>query len=170
MIFPGLEEEEELQTSAAGKFAKSEVWVGVNLTLSDSRETIINPDDHVNINLHMMDKWQDDIIDRFAKRKISWGLQLPFQSHLIYRLPQILEISEKWGVDMLRISELTDKKTLMCVTYTIFQERDLIKTFKIPAKVFLNFLRTLEDHYLQVNTLNTMLNSSDCLFQLPRFA
>ena len=59
MIFPGLEEEEELQTSAAGKFAKSEVWVGVNLTLSDSRETIINPDDHVNINLHMMDKWQD---------------------------------------------------------------------------------------------------------------
>ena len=30
------------------------------------------------------------------------------------------------------------------------QERDLIKTFKIPGKVFLNFLRTLEDHYLQV--------------------
>ena len=59
MFFPGLEEEEELQTSAAGKFAKSEVWVGVNLTLSDSRETIINLDDHVNINLHMMDKWQD---------------------------------------------------------------------------------------------------------------
>ena len=51
---------------------------------------------------------------------------------------------------MFRISELTDKKTLTCVTYTIFQERDLIKTFKIPGKVFLNFLRTLEDHYLQV--------------------
>ena len=31
MIFPGLEEEEELQTSAAGKFAKSEAWVCVNL-------------------------------------------------------------------------------------------------------------------------------------------
>ena len=91
-------------------------------------------------------------------------------AHLIYRLPQILENSEKWGVDMFRISELTDKKTLMCVTYTIFQERDLIKTFKIPGKVFLNFLRTLEDHYLQVNTLNTMLNASDCLFQLPSFA
>ena len=53
---------------------------------------------------------------------------------------------------MFRISELTDKKTLTCVTYTIFQERDLIKTFKIPGKVFLNFLRTLEDHYLQVLT------------------
>ena len=65
---------------------------------------------------------------------------------------------------MFRISELTDKKTLTCVTYTIFQERDLIKTFKIPAKVFLNILRTIEDHNLQVNTLNTMLNTSDCLF------
>ena len=70
---------------------------------------------------------------------------------LMINLSQILENSEKWGVDMFRISELTDKKTLTCVTYTIFQERDLIKTFKIPGKVFLNFLRTLEDHYLQVN-------------------
>ena len=25
----------------------------------------------------------------------------------------------------------------------------MLKTFKIPGKVFLNFLRTLEDHYLQ---------------------
>ena len=92
---------------------------------------------------------------------------LPTPPHLSF--PQILENSEKWGVDMFRISELTDKKTLTCVTYTIFQERDLIKTFKIPAKVFLNFLRTLEDHYLQVNTLNTMLNASDCLFHHPSF-
>ena len=73
-----------------------------------------------------------------------------FTASLIINPPQILENSEKWGVDMFRISELTDKKTLTCVTYTIFQERDLIKTFKIPGKVFLNFLRTLEDHYLQV--------------------
>ena len=48
MFFPGLEEEEELQTSAAGKFAKSEAWVCVNL-MSDSRETIINPDDLDNL-------------------------------------------------------------------------------------------------------------------------
>ena len=48
MFFQGLEEEEELQTSAAGKFAKSEAWVCVNL-MSDSRETITNPDDHDNL-------------------------------------------------------------------------------------------------------------------------
>ena len=48
MFFPGLEEEEELQTSAAGKFAKSEAWVCVNL-MSDSRETITNTDDHDNL-------------------------------------------------------------------------------------------------------------------------
>ena len=48
MFFQGLEEEEELQTSAAGKFAKSEARVCVNL-MSDSRETITNPDDHDNL-------------------------------------------------------------------------------------------------------------------------
>lgn len=65
---------------------------------------------------------------------------------------------------MFRISELTDKKTLTCVTYTIFQERDLIKTFKIPGKVFLNFLRTLEDHYLQVIASVHLNVSSNCAF------
>ena len=44
MFFQGLEEEEELQTSAARKFAKSEARVCVNL-MSDSRETIINLED-----------------------------------------------------------------------------------------------------------------------------
>ena len=73
-----------------------------------------------------------------------------------------MENSEKWGVDMFRISELTDKKTLTCVTYTIFQERDLIKTFKIPGKVFLNFLRTLEDHYLQVNHQTLLVLQTLC--------
>ena len=34
---------------------------------------------------------------------------------------QILENSEKWGVDMFKIAEITDKKTLTCITYTIFQ-------------------------------------------------
>merc|ERR1719391_1098649 len=76
-------------------------------------------------------------------------------------LAKILENSEKWGVDMFRISELTDKKTLTCVTYTIFQERDLIKTFKIPGKVFLNFLRTLEDHYLQDVPYHNSVHAAD---------
>nr|XP_029502727.1 cAMP-specific 3',5'-cyclic phosphodiesterase 4D-like [Oncorhynchus nerka] len=31
--------------------------------------------------------------------------------------------------------------------YTIFQERDLLKTFKIPLDTFITYLMTLEDHY-----------------------
>ena len=34
---------------------------------------------------------------------------------------QILENSDKWGVDMFRIHTVTDKRTLTCITYTIFQ-------------------------------------------------
>ena len=34
---------------------------------------------------------------------------------------QILDHADKWGVDMFRIAEITDNKTLTCVTYTIFQ-------------------------------------------------
>jgi hypothetical protein len=32
-----------------------------------------------------------------------------------------MENSERWGIDMFRIAELTDNRTLTCVTYTIFQ-------------------------------------------------
>jgi len=76
-------------------------------------------------------------------------------------LAKILENSEKWGVDMFRINAITDKRTLTCVTYTIFQERDFLKTFKIPGKVFLNFLRTLEDHYLQDVPYHNSVHGAD---------
>ena len=34
--------------------------------------------------------------------------------------------------------------------FRIFQERDLLKTFRIPPKTLLTFLMTLEDHYIKV--------------------
>merc|ERR1712106_293549 len=39
--------------------------------------------------------------------------------------------------------------------------RNLIKTFKIPGKVFLNFLRTLEDHYLQDVPYHNSVHAAD---------
>ena len=41
------------------------------------------------------------------------------------------------------------------------QERDLIKTFKIPGKVFVNFLRTLEDHYLKDVPYHNSVHAAD---------
>ncbi|CAH1242748.1 PDE4D [Branchiostoma lanceolatum] len=53
----------------------------------------------------------------------------------------------KWGIDCFKIDTLTNGRALTAVTYTILQERDLIKTFKIPANTLITYLMTLEDHY-----------------------
>jgi cAMP-specific phosphodiesterase 4 len=47
------------------------------------------------------------------------------------------------------------------IIFIITQERDLIKTFKIPGKVFLNFLRTLEDHYLKDVPYHNCVHAAD---------
>jgi len=62
---------------------------------------------------------------------------------------------------MFQICELTDNKTLTAITYTVFQERDLLKTFKIPGKVFLNFLQTLEDHYIRDVPYHNSIHAAD---------
>jgi len=65
-------------------------------------------------------------------------------------LTKILTGINNWGMDVWRAGNLIkDQRVLTCITHTIFQERDLIKTFKIPPRTLLNFLMTLEDHYLK---------------------
>ena len=55
-----------------------------------------------------------------------------------------------WGLDVLKVASLvTEERGLTCVTYRIFQERDLMRHFKIPARTMVNFLMTLEDHYVK---------------------
>ena len=46
---------------------------------------------------------------------------MSLKSKVKYFCFQILDHADKWGVDMFRIAEITDNKTLTCVTYTIFQ-------------------------------------------------
>ncbi|XP_039523305.1 cAMP-specific 3',5'-cyclic phosphodiesterase 4C isoform X3 [Pimephales promelas] len=64
-----------------------------------------------------------------------------------YFLLQGLEDIDQWGIDMFKIAEYSGNRPLTVIMYTIFQERDLLKTFKIPSDTFLTFLMTLEDHY-----------------------
>lgn len=54
---------------------------------------------------------------------------------------------DKWGIDIFKISELTSNRPLTAITYTILQERDLLKTFKIPANTLVTYLLHLEEHY-----------------------
>ena len=63
---------------------------------------------------------------------------------------QVLGYVNAWGLDVLKVASLvTEERGLTCVTYRIFQERDLMRHFKIPARTMVNFLMTLEDHYVK---------------------
>uniref|UniRef100_A0A8C2KI16 Phosphodiesterase n=1 Tax=Cyprinus carpio TaxID=7962 RepID=A0A8C2KI16_CYPCA len=62
-------------------------------------------------------------------------------------LAEELDDINRWGIDIFKIAEYSGKRPLTVIMYTIFQERDLLKTFKIPSDTFLTFLMTLEDHY-----------------------
>ncbi|XP_016331911.1 cAMP-specific 3',5'-cyclic phosphodiesterase 4C-like isoform X1 [Sinocyclocheilus anshuiensis] len=62
-------------------------------------------------------------------------------------LAEELEDINRWGIDIFKIAEFSGNRPLTVIMYTIFQERDLLKTFMIPSDTFLTFLMTLEDHY-----------------------
>ncbi|KAM3866307.1 3',5'-cyclic-AMP phosphodiesterase 4C [Diretmus argenteus] len=62
-------------------------------------------------------------------------------------LAKELEDVNRWGIDIFKVSEYSGKRPLTVTMYTIFQERDLLKSFKIPADTFITFMMTLEDHY-----------------------
>ncbi|XP_039371864.1 cAMP-specific 3',5'-cyclic phosphodiesterase 4C isoform X2 [Mauremys reevesii] len=62
-------------------------------------------------------------------------------------LAKELEDTNKWGLDMFKITEYSGNRPLTVIMYSIFQERDLMKTFRIPADTFITYMMTLEDHY-----------------------
>ncbi|XP_070774431.1 3',5'-cyclic-AMP phosphodiesterase 4C isoform X1 [Enoplosus armatus] len=62
-------------------------------------------------------------------------------------LARELEDINRWGIDIFKVSEYSGNRPLTVTMYTIFQERDLLKSFKIPADTFITFMMTLEDHY-----------------------
>ncbi|KAI1883063.1 hypothetical protein AGOR_G00241390 [Albula goreensis] len=53
----------------------------------------------------------------------------------------------RWGVDIFKIAEYSGNRPLTVAMYVIFQERELLKSFKIPTDTFITFTMTLEDHY-----------------------
>ena len=59
-----------------------------------------------------------------------------------------------WGIDVFRIAEFSNNRPLTAVTYRVFQDRDLLSLFKIPASNLVALLLTLEDHYLKVTKLS----------------
>ncbi|XP_027708855.1 cAMP-specific 3',5'-cyclic phosphodiesterase 4C isoform X2 [Vombatus ursinus] len=62
-------------------------------------------------------------------------------------LAKELKDTNRWGLDVFKVAELSGHRPLTAIMYSIFQERDLLKTFQIPADTLVTYLLTLEDHY-----------------------
>ncbi|XP_063310119.1 3',5'-cyclic-AMP phosphodiesterase 4D isoform X1 [Pelobates fuscus] len=62
-------------------------------------------------------------------------------------LAKELEDVNRWGLNVFKLAEFSGNRPLTVVMHTIFQERDLLKTFKIPVDTLVTYLMTLEDHY-----------------------
>ncbi|XP_050967523.1 cAMP-specific 3',5'-cyclic phosphodiesterase 4B isoform X3 [Labeo rohita] len=76
-------------------------------------------------------------------------------------LSKELEDLNKWGLNIFTVSEYSNNRPLTCIMYAIFQERDLLKTFKIPADTFVTYMMTLEDHYHQDVAYHNSLHAAD---------
>lgn len=91
---------------------------------------------------------------------ILYYLYVHFKLIIIIILQLLSEI-DKWGIDIFRISELSNNRPLTCIAYTAFQSRDLLKIMMIPPKTFVTFMMTLEDHYVKDNPFHNCLHAAD---------
>ncbi|XP_064416954.1 3',5'-cyclic-AMP phosphodiesterase 4A isoform X2 [Latimeria chalumnae] len=76
-------------------------------------------------------------------------------------LAKELEDLNRWGLNIFRVAEFSNNRPLSCIMYTIFQERDLLKTFKIPVDTFITYIMTLEDHYHADVAYHNSLHAAD---------
>ncbi|XP_024849891.1 3',5'-cyclic-AMP phosphodiesterase 4A isoform X2 [Bos indicus] len=79
------------------------------------------------------------------------------------RLAQELENLNKWGLNIFRVSDYAGGRSLSCIMYTIFQERDLLKKFRIPVDTMVTYMLTLEDHYHPDVAYHNSLHAADVL-------
>ncbi|XP_046374224.1 cAMP-specific 3',5'-cyclic phosphodiesterase 4C-like isoform X4 [Haliotis rufescens] len=85
------------------------------------------------------------------------GVDTPHKEELGRYLNDI----DKWGVDIFKISEYSTNKPLTSITYRIFQDRDLLNTFKIPAHTLVTYLMHLEEHYHRETPYHNSIHASD---------
>ncbi|XP_061694989.1 cAMP-specific 3',5'-cyclic phosphodiesterase 4C-like isoform X2 [Syngnathoides biaculeatus] len=76
-------------------------------------------------------------------------------------LSKDLEGINKWGLNIFRVAEHSHNRPLTCIMYAIFQERDLMRTFKIPSDTFVTFMLTLEGHYHSDVAYHNSLHAAD---------
>ncbi|KAB1259456.1 cAMP-specific 3'; 5'-cyclic phosphodiesterase 4C [Camelus dromedarius] len=77
------------------------------------------------------------------------------------QLAKELEDTNKWGLDVFKVAELSGNRPLTAIIFSIFQERDLLKTFQIPADTLVTYLLMLEGHYHSDVAYHNSLHAAD---------
>ncbi|CAF0979474.1 unnamed protein product [Rotaria sp. Silwood1] len=67
-----------------------------------------------------------------------------------------------WGLDTFHIEDLSGQRPLTVITYRIFQERSLLRTYGIEPHTLISYLLTLEDHYQVVPYHNKAHGADVC--------
>ena len=62
-------------------------------------------------------------------------------------LTALLKTQDNWGMDIFRLSDLTNERPLSVLAYTIFKSRDLMSLLGIREHVFVKFFNSLEGSY-----------------------
>uniref|UniRef100_A0A8C7ZIA9 Phosphodiesterase n=1 Tax=Oryzias sinensis TaxID=183150 RepID=A0A8C7ZIA9_9TELE len=76
-------------------------------------------------------------------------------------LAKELEDLDKWSFNVFKVAEYSNNRPLSCIMYAIFQERELLKTFRIPVDTFVTYVMTLEDHYHGNVAYHNSLHAAD---------
>ncbi|CAF98120.1 unnamed protein product, partial [Tetraodon nigroviridis] len=76
-------------------------------------------------------------------------------------LAKELEDMDKWSFNIFKVAEFSNNRPLSCIMYAIFQERELLKTFRIPVDTFVTYVMTLEDHYHSNVAYHNSLHAAD---------
>ncbi|XP_022211729.1 cAMP-specific 3',5'-cyclic phosphodiesterase isoform X3 [Drosophila obscura] len=87
----------------------------------------------------------------------TFGVETPKENELGTLLGEL----DTWGIEIFKIGDWSCNRPLTCVAYTIFQSRELLTSLMIPPKIFLNFMTTLEDHYVKDNPFHNSLHAAD---------
>ncbi|NXM81801.1 PDE4B phosphodiesterase, partial [Oenanthe oenanthe] len=86
-----------------------------------------------------------------------FGVKTEKEDHLAKELEDL----NKWGLNIFNVARYSHNRPLTCIMYAIFQERDLLKTFKISSDTLVTYMMTLEDHYHSDVAYHNSLHAAD---------
>ncbi|KAF6032500.1 dnc [Bugula neritina] len=85
------------------------------------------------------------------------GVETTHQQELMQYLGEV----DNWGIDVFKISELSNNRPLTCITYTIMKKRNLLNTFQINPQTLVTYLMHLEAHYHQDVPYHNNMHAAD---------